>query len=297
LATHFVTGGTGLVGRRLIAELLADGQPVRALGRTGDAMRQLEAMGADPVYGDLSAPGVWQDDAAEAEVLWHLGLPRVRTPLRGPRARKDAQLAWRGAHNLIAHGDPARTVVVASHVLVWGDRGADPVTDDTAPDPIAMGHWGLAAEQALEGPGLRAVRLGWTYGPNGLFSDLVGAVRWRQFRIVGNGQNLMPLISSPDAARALRAAEFAPAGVYGASEPDPATQEAIIHHICAGIGVPRPDRVPARLAAFSLGGAMADALQASINIQVGRLTDYGWAPAADWRDSLLELSRRTPASG
>lgn len=297
MATHFVTGGTGLVGRRLIADLRADGQPVRALGRTGDAMRQLEAMGADPVYGDLSTPGVWQDDAAEAEVLWHLGLPRVHTPLRGPRARKDAQLAWRGAHNLIAHGDPTRTVVVASHVLVWGDHGADPVTDDTAPDPIAMGHWGLAAEQALEGPGLRVVRLGWTYGPDGLFSDLVGAVRWRQFRIVGNGQNRMPLISSADAARALRAAAFAPAGVYGASEPDPATQEAIIHHICAGIGVPRPDRIPTRLAAFSLGGAMADALHASINMQAGRLTGYGWAPAADWRESLIELSRRSPASG
>lgn len=296
MATHFVTGGTGVVGRQLIADLRADGQTVRALGRTGDAMRRLEAIGADPVYGDLSTPGAWQDDADAADVLWHLGLPRVRTPLRGTRVRKDAQLAWRGADNLIAHGDRSRTIVVGSHVLAWGSHGAHPVTEDTEADPIAMGHWGLAAEQALEGPGLRVVRLGWTYGPDGLFGDLVAAVRWRQFRIVGDGQNLMPLISSPDAARALRAAQFAPPGVYAASEPEPATQEAIIHHICAGTGVPRPDRVPPRLAAFSLGGGMADALQASLNVLPVRLADYGWAPTQAWRESLLELSRPTAAS-
>ncbi len=296
MATHFVTGGTGLVGRQLIDSLLADGHRVLALGRTGHAMRQLEALGAEPVYGDLSKPGLWQADAAEAEVLWHLGLPRVQTPLRGSRMRKDARLAWRGAHNLVAEGDPRRTVVVASHVLAWGGSGDDPISEDVDPDPVAMGHWGLAAEQALEGAGLRAVRLGWTYGPSGLFGELVVAVRWRQYRIVGNGQNLMPLISASDAARALRTAELAPPGVYAASEPNPPTQEALIHHICAELGVSRPDRVPPRLAALSLGGAMADALRASVDLRATRLADYGWRPASDWRESLLELSRPAATS-
>jgi nucleoside-diphosphate-sugar epimerase len=290
LATHFVTGGTGLVGRRLIADLLSDGIRVKALGRTEEALRRLDELGADPVYGDLETPGVWQDDAADAQVLWHLALPRVRTPLRGLRVRKDAQLAWRGAHNLIAHGDPARTVVVASHALAWGDRGDDPVTAHTDPDPVAMGHWGLAAEQALTGPGLRAVRLGWTYGPDGMFTELVLAVRRRQFRIVGDGRNRLPLISAPDAARALRAAQVAAPGVYAASEPTPPTQEELIHRLCIELGVPRPDRVPPRLAAVSLGGPMAEALRASINIQDTGLADVGWRPEHDWRTSLLELS-------
>ena len=290
MATHFVTGGTGLVGRQLIADLVSDGLHVQALGRSGEALRQLDALGAEPVYGDLATRGVWQDDAADAQVLWHLALPRVRTPLRGPRVRKDAQLAWRGAHNLVAHGDPDRTVVAASHVLAWGDHGADPVTAHTDPDPVAMGHWALAAEQGPEGLGLRSVRLGWTYGPDGLFTDLALAVRRRQFRIVGDGSNRLPLLSAPDAVRALRAAEFATPGVYAACEPDPPTQEALIHHICAALGAPRPDRVPPRLAALSLGGPMAAALRASINIQDTGLAGVGWRPADDWRASLLELS-------
>jgi len=290
VATHFVSGGTGLVGRQLIADLLSEGHRVLALGRTGVAMRQLEELGAEPVYGDLTTPGIWQDDAADAHVLWHLALPRVRTPLRGSRVRKDARLAWRGAHNLIAHGDPARTVVAASHVLVWGDAGGDPIPADTDPDPIAMGHWGLAAEHALDVPGLRVVRLGWTYGPDGMFTELVLAVRRRQFRIVGDGQNRMPLISARDAVRALRAAEHAPPAVYVACEPGPPTQEELIHHICRQLGVPRPDHVPPRLAALSLGGAMADALRASVNVRDTGLAEVGWQPADDWRASLLELS-------
>ena len=290
MATHFVTGGTGLVGRQLIADLALDGIHVQALGRTGEALRQLDALGAEPVYGDLATPGLWQDDAAAAEVLWHLALPRVRTPLRSPRVRKDAQLAWRGAHNLVAHGDPDRTVVAASHVLVWGDHGADPVTAHTDPDPIAMGHWALAAEQALEGPGLRVVRLGWTYGPDGMFTELALAVRRRQFRIVGDGRTVCHCSAPRTRCAPCAPPQFATPGVYAACEPDPPTQEALIHHICAGLGAPRPDRVPPHLATLSLGGPMAEALRASINVQDSGLADIGWRPADDWRASLLELS-------
>lgn len=292
MAIHFVTGGTGLVGRQLIAELVAEGARVLALGRSGEALHRLEAMGAEPIYGDLAVPGVWQEDADEADVLWHLAAPRVHTPLRGLRVRKDARQAWRGAHHLVAGGDRARTVVAASHVLAWGDHGADPVTEATDPDPVAMGHWGLAAEQALAGPGLRAVRLGWSYGPDGLFGELVAAVWRRQFRIVGDGRNRLPLISAADAARALRAAAQAPPGVYAACEPGPPTQEEVIHHICAELGAPRPDRVPPRLAALSLGGAMADALRASVNVAGSGLAGVGWHPTDEWRTALVELSRR-----
>jgi nucleoside-diphosphate-sugar epimerase len=291
VATHFVTGGTGLVGRQLIADLVADGVRVQALGRSGEALRRLETMGAEPIYGDLAVPGVWQEDADEADVVWHLGAPRVHAPLRGPRVRKDARQAWRAADHLIAGGDRARTVVVASHVLAWGDHGDDPVTEATDPEPVAMGHWGLAAEQALAGPGLRAVRLGWTYGAGGRFSELVAAVSRRQYRIVGDGRNRLPLISARDAARAMRAAAQAPPGVYAACEPGPPTQEEIIHHICATLGVPRPDRVPPRLAALSLGGAMADALRSSVNLAGSGLARFGWHPSDEWRTALVELSR------
>lgn len=290
MATHFVTGGTGVVGRALIGLLIGDGDSVAALGRTRAALDQLEALGAEPVLGDLATPGAWQFDAAAAEIVWHLGLPRVRTPLRGTRVRKDARIAWRSADHLVAERDPSLRVVAASHILAWGGHGPGPIDENADVAPVAMGHWGLAAEQALEATPVRVVRLAWTYGPDGMFSELVAAVRRRQFRIVGPGQNLVPVISANDAARALRTAAAGPAGVYVAAEAHPPTQEALIHHICAQVGAPRPDHLPPAMAAFALGGAMTDALAASLDVGTAKLRALGWAPSTSWQDALVELS-------
>jgi nucleoside-diphosphate-sugar epimerase len=291
VATHFVTGGTGVVGRVLIEDLVADGHTVLALGRTGNALRELVETGAEPVFGNLSKPGTWQHDAAQADVVWHLGLPRVAPPLRRLRVRRDAKQAWRDAHHLGELLDDDRPIILASNVLVWGDRGTELVHEDDEPNPVAMGHWSLAAEQALAGPQLRTVRLGWIYGHTGMFSGVITAVRRRQYRIVGDGQNVMPLISARDAVRALRTAQGAPTGVYAAVEPASPTQEALIHRICAAVGAPRPDRIPSWMASLSLGAAMADALGASIDVDARRLADLGWTPADSWRESLVAITR------
>ncbi len=261
-----------------------------ALGRTPAALHRLADLGAEPVPGDLLRPGAWQYDAADAEIVWHLGLPRARTPLRGGRVRREARFAWRAADHLIADRDPTRPVVTASHVLAWGNHGPGPIDETTTTAPVAMGHWALAAEEALAATPLRAVRLGWAYGPDGMFAELVAAIRRGQFRIVGPGHNLVPLISANDAARALLTAAGGPPGVYTASEPDPPTQEQLVHQICAQVGSLRPDRLTPRMAAFALGGGMVDALTASLDVRSTRLGDLGWSPEFAWRDALVELS-------
>lgn len=297
MPTHFVTGGTGLVGRALIAQLLEEGDPVAALGRTPDALRTLADAGADPVHGDLTTPGAWQYDAADADIVWHVGLPRARTPLRRSRATRDARAAWKAADNLVADRDADRPVILASSVLAWGAGPGEPVDPATDPDPAGTGHWAVAAEDALAATPLRAVRLGWVYGSTGMFTELVYALRYRRYRIVGPGENLMPLISADDAARALRAAAEAAPGVYVAAEPDIPTQYELIRHICSELGVPRPDRLTPRMASFGLGGAMVDTLTASVDIRSDARANFGWAPRDDWRDALVRLSvGRSPAA-
>jgi dihydroflavonol-4-reductase len=48
-----VTGGSGVVGRALVARLVTDGRPVRALARSDASAAALEAMGAETVRGDV----------------------------------------------------------------------------------------------------------------------------------------------------------------------------------------------------------------------------------------------------
>jgi len=57
-STLFLTGGSGYVGRNLIRRLCADGHHVCALVRSPQAAAVVQALGAQPVHGDLLDPGI-----------------------------------------------------------------------------------------------------------------------------------------------------------------------------------------------------------------------------------------------
>lgn len=57
-STLFLTGGSGYVGRNLIRRLCADGHHVRALVRSAQAAAVVQALGAQPIQGDLLDPGI-----------------------------------------------------------------------------------------------------------------------------------------------------------------------------------------------------------------------------------------------
>ncbi|XXF76691.1 NAD-dependent epimerase/dehydratase family protein [Myxococcaceae bacterium GXIMD 01537] len=67
----FVTGGSGFVGKRLIAALKRQGHEVRALARSEAAREAVRAAGAEPVDGDLSDVGPLQQGMAGCDVVFH----------------------------------------------------------------------------------------------------------------------------------------------------------------------------------------------------------------------------------
>lgn len=69
--TILVTGATGQVGRHVVAELAAAGEPVRAMTR----QRSLRAAGVEVAYGDLSRPETMPFDGVRALYLF----PEPRT--------------------------------------------------------------------------------------------------------------------------------------------------------------------------------------------------------------------------
>lgn len=68
--TIFLTGGTGYMGRRLIAQLSANGHTVRALVRPGS--RNKLPAGCEPVIGDALDAATYRVQVAPAEVFVHL---------------------------------------------------------------------------------------------------------------------------------------------------------------------------------------------------------------------------------
>ncbi len=249
-----VTGGSGLVGRALIARLAGSGVRVLATARSLPAERAVAEAGARPLHTDLANIGAWEREAAEADAIFHAGLPRLDPPLRPSGARRRARDAAAGAAGLAAIAG-GRPVVVASSGLLYGDRPREPaVDDDPAPArPPAVAGAAAAAERALAGDDVRAVRLPWVYGESGLLRDLIVGLRIRRYRIVGVGDNRWTLLGAEDAAAALVAALDAPPGAYTAAEADAPTQAEVVGALCALPDLRRPDRVAPRLAALSIG--------------------------------------------
>ena len=289
MRTALVTGGSGLVGRALVARLRADGVRVLATARSHASERAVVEAGAEPLHTGVEGLTSWAREIADAEIVYHLGLPRVEPPLRRSGARRRARLAATGAAALrAAVGD--RPVVVASTGLLYEGTGAPAVDDDPADSGLALAQAARRAETELAGPALRVVRLPWVYGPTGLMRDLIVGIRTRRYRVVGPGENAWSLLAVDDAASALVAAAAAPPGTYTAAEGEPPTQLDVVAAICLIPGHPRPDHAAPGLAGIAIGGAMSEALAAPLSIRTGRLGTLGWEPAGDWRRDLTRLA-------
>lgn len=67
----FVTGGSGFVGRNLIATLRSRGVEVHALARSRVAMRAVQAVGAIPIPGDLDDTVALRSGMEGCDVVFH----------------------------------------------------------------------------------------------------------------------------------------------------------------------------------------------------------------------------------
>jgi nucleoside-diphosphate-sugar epimerase len=159
--TILVTGGTGLVGARLLPRLVETGIGCRALVRAGKAVPPRVAV----VEGDVLDPASLTAAVSGVEAVVHLaGL------LRTSDARQIWQVNLEGTRNLIdavkSHAPSAR-FVMASTGLVYNETSARPSleSDDVAPErdyPASK----VAAEKLLRESGLNwsILRFGFVYG-------------------------------------------------------------------------------------------------------------------------------------
>src|SRR5262245_37513077 len=69
--TAFVTGGSGFVGRNLIAMLCEQGYAVKALARSEAAENTVRAQGAEVVRGDLDDEKAMRAGMAACDVVFH----------------------------------------------------------------------------------------------------------------------------------------------------------------------------------------------------------------------------------
>jgi UDP-glucose 4-epimerase len=159
--TILVTGGTGLVGPRLLKRLVEAGVECRALVRAG---KELPA-GVTPVEGDILDPASLTTTVPGVSAIVHLAAV-FRTP--------DTDQIWKvnlaGTRNLIdaakAHAPDAR-FIMASTSRVYAAASPRPGREDDACDPKEdYPASKIAAEKELRGSGLNwsILRFAFVYG-------------------------------------------------------------------------------------------------------------------------------------
>lgn len=298
-----MAGATGVIGRRLVPALIAEGHQVTGMTRSPERAGGLRAIGAEAVVADALDDAAVRSavSAARPEAVIHqlTSLPPKIDPRKMDRdfALND-RLRSEGTRYLVdaAQASGAARILAQSIAFAYAPgpagtvhRESDPLYLD-APRPFRRSAAALSdLEQAvLEADGV-VLRYGYFYGPGSAVSSAgsIGRdVARRRLPIVGKGQGVWSFIHIDDASRATVAALGAgESGAYNVVDDDPARVSEWLPALAAAIGAPRPRRVPAaiaRLAAGRYGVETMTRAQGASNELARRA--LGWSPEyPSWR--------------
>ena len=309
----FVAGATGVLGRRLVPQLVARGHDVVGMTRSTAKQDLVRSLGARPVVADALDPDAVARAVAEAEpeVVVH-----QLTALSGDFDMRHIDRFFASTNRLRTEGTDhllaaARAVgarrFVAQSFAGWpAARTGGPVKDEDAPfdpDPPEQLRGMMSAirhlEEAVTGAsGLEGVvlRYGGFYGPGTTLSadpsaSHTAAIRKRQFPVVGDGGGVWSFIHVEDAAAAtVLAVERGGRGIYNVVDDEPAPARVWMPELARVLGARPPRRVPrwlGRLLAGEAAAVMMTEVRGASNEKATR--ELGWAPRyASWRQGFAQ---------
>ena len=303
----FVTGATGVVGRRTVVRLLATGAEVTGVARTAQKARQVQEAGATPVQLSL-----FDREALVAAVAGHDVVVNLATAI--PTGEQAGQLsAWdendrirrEGSRNLVdaALEADADRFVQESITFLYAD-GGDDLLDESAPvDPTRVTEAALVAEaeaarfDELGGVGV-ALRFGGFYGFDSAHTEeTIQAAEGGVFALPGRADAYWTSVTTDDAASAVVAALGAPSGVFNVVDDRPLPRAEHAEALAAALGTGPVDLL---LTDLELPPDFAMMLRSQRVIGARFQEVTGWQPRLPsawegWRFVVDELRQRRAA--
>jgi nucleoside-diphosphate-sugar epimerase len=261
----FVAGGTGVIGRRLVSQLVARGHQVTATTTSAAKLGLLEQLGAEGIVMDgLDAAAVgeavaaaWPDaivNQMTALSETHAGKPNLRKADRFFATTN--RLRSEGIDHLLAAAEATGVsyVVAQGHASMNGIRKGGWVKTEEDPLEVVEGTKAINhLEDVVVTAGGAVLRYGGFYGP-GANEDQVKLVGKRLFPLVGRGTGYVSWVHVDDAANAtVLAVEQKAKGVFNIVDDEPAPVSDWLPYLAECAGAKPPRRLPAWLARLLAG--------------------------------------------
>jgi nucleoside-diphosphate-sugar epimerase len=261
----FVAGGTGVLGRRLVPQLVARGHQVTATTTSAGKLGLLERLGAEGIVMDgLDGAAVGEAVAAArpdaivhqmtALSPGHSGRPNPRKPDRFFALTN--RLRTEGIDHLLAAAEATGVshVVAQSHASMNGARDGGWVKTEEEPLEVNPGTKAINhLEEVVVRAGGAVLRYGGFYGP-GAHDDQIHLVRKRLLPIIGGGTGYVSWVHVDDASNAtIMATEQKAHGVFNIVDDEPGPVSEWLPYLAELVGAKPPRRVPAWLARLVAG--------------------------------------------
>jgi 2-alkyl-3-oxoalkanoate reductase len=284
----FLTGATGVIGRRVLPALIERGHAVTAIGRSPEKRQRLERAGARTVDADLFDLGTLR-----AAVAGHDAIINLATHIPPSTIRMLLPWSWRendrvrrqGSATLVdaAIAEGVARVVQESFAPVYLANGDAWIDERHAQKPVRYNMSVLDAERSAErftaagGTGV-VLRFAGFYGPDAFhIAEMLDTMRKGWAPLPGRPEAFVSSISHDDAASAAVAALDVPAGVYNVSDDEPLRRAEWVQQFADSFGVAHPKPMPAWMVA--LGGSTMELLSRSLRISNQRLRQASsWTP-------------------
>lgn len=262
-----VTGASGLLGSQLQAFLTTGGHTVRPM------VRRREQVVDDEIYWNPREGVVDTSDLEGLDAVVHLAGENVFalrwTEAKKQRIRRSRVDGTRALAEALARmDDPPKTLICASAVGYYGDRGDELLTEDSESGAGFLAdvcrEWEAAADAAREA-GIRVVhaRIGVVLTPaGGALDTMLPAFKAGVGGPIGSGEQYMSWIDVDDVVGALHFALFTDtlAGPVNVTAPTPVANADFAHTLGDVLNRPSFMRVPG----FALKAAMGEVAQETV---------------------------------
>jgi len=260
-----VAGGSGFIGEPLVRRLVARGDEVAVLTRNPSSVHAGRALLWNP-----PSEGSWMEEVASADIVINLAGESVGGG-RWTEARKARLMESRVAATtalvsaMERNRSKARTLISASAIGIYGDRGDEPIDENSAAGTGFLAdvtqRWEALARTAEPLARVVILRFGIVLAANGgALAKLLLPFRLGAGGPMGSGRQWMSWIDRDDALRMIEWAidHDAARGVYNATAPNPVTNREFAKVLGRVLHRPAILPTPAFALRLALGTQMAD---------------------------------------